>query len=133
MLIFHFQSILINHVIWIVLISSKGLENLIQYLFLIFADRFSLRYYIMTWWIPFRDEQPYSHLRKSGNWFFIFSPFWWTMWSELCQYRWSDNITWSNISWGYFQRGFLCDIRLWIDKSRFDPVRTRLVHEIPAI
>jgi hypothetical protein len=39
----HFQCILINHVVWVVPISSKWQQNLIQYLFLIFPDKISLR------------------------------------------------------------------------------------------
>jgi hypothetical protein len=42
--IFHFQSILVNHAIWVVPISSKWSRNLIQYLFPIFPDRVSLWY-----------------------------------------------------------------------------------------
>jgi hypothetical protein len=63
----------------------------------------------------------------------IFSPFSPTMWSELCQYRRNDRRIWSNIYSWYFAIDLLCDIRLWIDESRLDSVRTHIVHRIPPI
>jgi hypothetical protein len=47
-------------------------------------------------------------------------------------YRRDDSRIWSNIYSQYFQIDFLCDSRLWIDESRFDPARTHLAHGIPA-
>jgi hypothetical protein len=65
--------------------------------------------------------------------FLNFSAFELTVWLDLCQYHRKDTRIWSNIYCSYFQIDFLCGIRLWIDESRFDRVRTQRIHGIPAI
>jgi hypothetical protein len=98
---------------------------------------------------PFGGQKP-SSVVDHGSWFFktpdlfscnvirnymicYFQYIWSTGWSELCQYRRNDSRIWSNIYSWYFAIDCLCDIRLWIDQFRLDPVRTHLVHGMPAI
>jgi hypothetical protein len=63
------------------------------------------------------------HLRKSRNWFLIFSAFQSTMWPELCQRRRNESRIWYNIYSWYFQIFFVI-----LDYGLMNPVSIRWQH-----